>query len=97
MTVEQRIDNLIEAGWNVLDSDFDRSAFADWRRQALDCVAALLGPSHTYTRYFRDFVDEAETTSLLTGEGILVAAREQIVTTGFELAPKEVSGLAKIV
>jgi hypothetical protein len=82
MTVEQRIDNLIEAGWNVLDSDFDRSAFADWRRKALDCVAALLGPSHAYTGYFRDFVDEAETKSLLAGEGILVAAKEQIVTVG---------------
>jgi hypothetical protein len=97
MTVEERIDNLIEAGWYVLDSDFDRTAFADWRKQALNCVTALLGPSHTYTCYFRDFVDEAETKSLLTGEGILVAAKEQIVTTGFELAPNKISGPAKIV
>jgi hypothetical protein len=83
MTIEERIDNLIETGWHALDSDFDRTAFANWRRQALDCVAALLGPSHAYTGYFRDFVDEAETKSLLTGEGILVAAKEQIVNHRF--------------
>ncbi len=89
MTVEQRIDNLIEAGWYVLDSDFDATAFANWRRKALDCVTALLGPSHTYAHYFRDFVDEAETKSLLAGEGILVAAKEQMVKEGFELARTE--------
>jgi hypothetical protein len=89
MTVEQRVDNLIEAGWNLLDSDFDLSAFADWRRKALDCVAALLGPSHAYTSYFRDFVDEAETKSLLAREGILVAAKEQIVTTGLKWPPSK--------
>ena len=83
MTAEQSIDDLIEAGWRVLNTNFDIAAFAIWRRKALDCVTALVGPSHTYARYFRDFVEEAETKSVLTGEGILIAAKEQLAGTGF--------------
>ncbi|MGB6063419.1 MAG: hypothetical protein WBG50_01335 [Desulfomonilaceae bacterium] len=78
MSVEQLVDNLIEAGWNVIDSDFDSRAFANWRKQALDCIGALMGPGHTYTQYFRDFVEEAEKGSLLAGAGILVATKEQV-------------------
>ncbi len=97
MTVEQRIDDLIEAGWHVLDSDFDATAFADWRMKALDCVTALLGSSHTYTCYFRDFVEEAETESVLVGEGILAAAKEQLPTSGFELRDREMTGQTRTV
>jgi hypothetical protein len=38
-----------------------------------------MGPAHAYTHYFQDFVDQAEQTSLLTGAGILVATKEQMV------------------
>ncbi len=79
MSLEQLVDNLIEAGWHVVDSDFDMAAFAHWRKQALDCIGALMGPAHAYTHYFQDFVDQAEKTSLLTGAGILVATKEQMV------------------
>lgn len=79
MSLEQLVDNLIEAGWHVIDSDFDMVAFTHWRKQALDCIGALMGPAHAYTHYFRDFVDQAEKTSLLTGAGILVATKEQMV------------------
>ncbi len=60
MSVEERIDSLIEAGWYVLDSGFDPRAFAHWRREALNCVAALVGPDHTSTRHFRDSVESTE-------------------------------------
>jgi|SRR5208283_1502168 len=96
MTVEQRIDDLIESGWHVLDSNFDATAFAYWRRKALDCVTVLLGPSHTCTCYFRGFVEEAETESLLVGDGILAAAKEQLATSGFELRDKERLGKRKL-
>lgn len=43
MSVEQRIDDLIEAGWGVLDSDFDPVAFQRWRRRAFDCLTPWLG------------------------------------------------------
>jgi len=75
---EQLVDNLIEAGWHVIDTDFDMMAFTHWRKQALDCIGALMGPAHAYTHYFRDFVEQAEKASLLTGEGILVATKEQV-------------------
>lgn len=78
MSFEQLVDNLIEAGWHVIDSDFDMVAFTHWRKQALDCIDALMGPAHAYTHYFRDFVEQAEEASLLTGAGILVATKEQI-------------------
>ena len=60
MSVEQLVDNLIEAGWHVIDSDFDMMAFSHWRKQALECIGALMGPAHAYTHYFRDFVEQAE-------------------------------------
>ena len=78
MSPEQLVDNLIEAGWHVIDTDFDMMAFTHWRKQALDCIGALMGPAHAYTHYFRDFVEQAEKASLLTGEGILVATKEQV-------------------
>ena len=30
MSIERRMDDLIEAGWGVLDSDFDPIAFQHW-------------------------------------------------------------------
>jgi hypothetical protein len=78
MLVESKIDHLIEAGWHVLLSDFDTSAFAVWRKEALECVTALMGPNHTYTKYFQDFVHGDDTRDVLSGEGILAAMREQI-------------------
>jgi hypothetical protein len=64
MCVEGRIDRLIKAGWYVLDSGFDHRALAHWRREARDCVAALVGPDHECTRHFRDSVESTEETDL---------------------------------
>lgn len=76
MVAEEQIDNLIQAGWQVLLSDFDVVAFQNWRKKAFDCLHALLGADHIYTQYFRNFVKEWEETNLLTGGGILIAAKE---------------------
>jgi hypothetical protein len=78
MLSEKRIDDLIEAGWHVLESDFDENAFQNWRREAFKCLAAMLGPDHTYTRYFKKFVDQHPRAGLLTGGGILGAAKEEM-------------------
>ena len=77
MSVEKRIDDLIEAGWGVLDSDFDPSAFQLWRRSAFDCLTAMFGPDHVYTRHFENFVRQGGKTDLLAAGGILSAAKEQ--------------------
>lgn len=54
MFVEHQIDQLIQTGWRVLDSDFDETEFRRWREQAFECLTALLGADHDDTRYFRD-------------------------------------------
>lgn len=76
--LEKPIDDLIEAGWHVLESDFDDAAFHHWKIQAFNCITALLGPDHTYAQHFEDYVKEAEKTRLLAGRGILAAVREQM-------------------
>ncbi|MEJ2717171.1 MAG: hypothetical protein P8182_08540 [Deltaproteobacteria bacterium] len=78
MVAEKRIDDLIEAGWNVLESDFDPRAFQVWRNRAFDCLTMLLGSKHTYTLRFANYVRQPESMDTLAGEGILSAAKEQI-------------------
>jgi hypothetical protein len=78
MSVEQRIDDLIEAGWGVLHSDFDPVAFQHWRSEAFACLNAVVGPDHVYTRHFANFVRQGGSADLLAGGGILSAAKEQM-------------------
>jgi hypothetical protein len=77
--VERKIDELIDAGWNVLYTDFDARAFDQWKRKAFSCLSALLGPDHKYTQSFKNYVAAAEEISLLVGGGILTAAKEEAV------------------
>lgn len=80
MSIERLLDELIVAGWRVLETDFDEKAFFQWRRRACDCLEALLEPNHPYLRLFQDHVEEAATLSLLAGGGILYSLREQVTT-----------------
>ncbi len=77
MAVEHRIEDLIEAGWWVLESDFVPVAFQHWRRRAFDCLMAMCGPDHVYTRDFASFVRQGGKKDLLAASGILSAAKEQ--------------------
>jgi hypothetical protein len=79
MSIEQRIDDLIKAGWRVLEPDFDPIAFQLWRRSAFDCLNAMFGPDHVYTRHFENFVRQGGKTDLLAAGGILIAAKEQAI------------------
>ena len=78
MVVPRMVDDLIEAGWYVLESDFDPRAFSEWKAKAFECVHAMMGPSHPYTQYFKAFVTSPEHADLLAGEGILNAVKEQM-------------------
>jgi hypothetical protein len=78
MVVENLIDDLIEAGRYVLESDFDLKALSNWRKEAFQCVSALMGPDHTCTQYFKDFVNGGARTGVLAGEGILNTVKEQL-------------------
>lgn len=78
MLIDNKIDELIKAGWNVIESDFDAVAFQNWENQVRHCLGALVGPDHTYTRQFEDYVKGTEATNVLAGCGILIAAKEQM-------------------
>ena len=65
MKAENQIDELIKAGWGVVDSDFDPIAFQYWRLKAFECLAAMFGPDHVYTKYFEQFVKQGDKTNVL--------------------------------
>jgi hypothetical protein len=88
MPAIKAIDELIDAGWQVLESDFDPVAFMKWRRRAYECVVALLGPDHPYALFFEQFVSQDNRGSLLTGAGILAATKEQVAALNSRAAPK---------
>ena len=87
MKIEQRIDELIKAGWGVVESDFDPIAFQNWRLKAFECLNAMFGPDHVYTKYFQHFVEQGDRTNVLAAGGVLVAAKEQM--NGKELGPSK--------
>jgi len=78
MTSVQRIDDLIEAAWNVIDEEFDVRAMYQWKKKAFEFLADEFGPDHYYTQYFKSHVTKMERQNLLTGGGILTAAKEVI-------------------
>ncbi len=100
MFIKGRIDDVIESGWRVLDSDFDQIAFHHWRQSALDCLTDMLGPDHVYTRHFENIVREGGKKDLLAGNGILSVVRQGIAGSGLELfnangSPKAVPDLTE--
>ncbi|MDD3471146.1 MAG: hypothetical protein PHS86_00035 [Syntrophaceae bacterium] len=52
MSQDKRLENLVEAGWHVIDSEFDRKAIMFWRRSAFEFLEELLGPEHVATQSF---------------------------------------------
>ena len=82
MKIEQRIDDLIKAGWEVVDSDFDAVAFQHWRVKAFECLNAMFGSDHVYTKYFQNFVQQDRRANALAAEGLLTAAKQQWISSG---------------
>ena len=68
--------SLINSARVNLDKRFDAQVFLSWRSSASMTLANLLGPLHYYTQNFKLLTSERNERSLLTGEGILIAARE---------------------
>ena len=84
MNLQNRIDELIKAGWGVVDSDFDPAAFKHWRLKAFECLTAMFGPEHVYTKYFEQFVQQSDKTNALAAEGVLFAAKETLAGKGLQ-------------
>ncbi len=72
--------SLIDSAKVILDNRFDAQRFLSWRSLAFMTLANLLGPLHYYTQNFKLLTSERNERSLLTGEGILIAAREMTTT-----------------
>ena len=70
--------SLINSAQGILNKRFDAQVFLSWQSLALRTLTKLLGPLHYYTRNFKLFTSETNERSLLTGEGILIAAREMM-------------------
>jgi hypothetical protein len=84
MTIERRLDELIKAGWEVVDSDFDPVAFQHWRLKAFECLKAMFGSDHVYTKHFEHFVQQGRRTHILAAGGVLAAAKEQWIGKGLQ-------------
>jgi hypothetical protein len=60
MNSEKRLDDLIEAGWHVIDSEFDRQALMFWKKKAYDFLTDFVGPEHASTQVFKSFAASDE-------------------------------------
>lgn len=74
MNFEKQFDDLIEAGRNVIDTDFDPIAFQHWRTNAFTCLSALMGYNHAYAKDFISYHKEPKQNNLVVKGGILAAA-----------------------
>ena len=84
MKTEHELDELIKAAWGVIESDFDPVAFQHWRLKAFECLTAMFGPDHAYTKYFEHFVQQGDRANALAGGGVLAAAKQQWIGKEFE-------------
>ena len=82
---KQNFEGLIKAGWDVIDRDFDEIAFLEWRKTAVEYLTETLGPDHYYTKHFSNEVLQAEAVGVLSGTGLLSAAREQRINCDSQL------------
>ncbi len=82
---KQNFEGLIKAGWDVIDGDFDEIAFLEWRRTAVEYLTETLGSDHYYTKRFSNKVLQAEAVGVLSGTGLLSAAREQRINCDSQL------------
>lgn len=72
------LNELINLAQSILDSGFDAQTFLNWQSLSFLALVGILGPYHYYTRNFKRLTSEKSPRGLLAGEGILLAAKEQI-------------------
>jgi hypothetical protein len=63
----KRLDDLIEAGWHVVDSEYDAEAIHYWKKKALDFLDDFVGPDHECTQSFKHCVQQTELFDQLDG------------------------------
>lgn len=80
MSFEKQFEDLIEAGKNVIDTDFDPVAFQHWRTHAASCISELMAYDHANTRYFSGHLHEPKKNNLLGRRGLLTASSHELLT-----------------
>ena len=80
MSFEKQFEDLIEAGKNVIDTDFDPVAFQHWRTHAVTCISELMAYDHANTRYFSGHLHEPKKNNLLGRRGLLTALSHELLT-----------------
>jgi hypothetical protein len=73
--VERRLDALIYAGWNALQSDSEPEDLDRWREQAYQCLTTSVGEDHPYAAHFKCGTHRGESSNLLIDVGVLTAAK----------------------
>lgn len=68
MSLDQRIDALIEAGWYVVESDFDETAVQNWRKRAIECLADLSKPFETQKERLDRYFGQVKEAGFLGGQ-----------------------------
>ncbi len=76
---DEAFEALVEAGYQVVDTDFDEMAFRKWRQKAIDCIAVLLGAEHPYVRSFSEHVRRRDFNSLFLGRGLVSATKRDVL------------------
>ncbi len=85
----ESLNELINLAQNILSTGFDSQAFLNWQVLAFTALAGILGPTHYYTQNFKRLTSEKNPVGLLAGEGILVAAQEEMRKADGESRPNE--------
>ena len=52
MSFEKQFDDMIEAGRNVIDTDFDPVAFQQWRAHAITCLSSSMEHDPAYAKWY---------------------------------------------
>ncbi len=89
MSMESSLDELIKAGWKVLESDFNPAAFRNWQAKAFECLTEMFGPDHIYTKYFEHFAQDGRKKHVLAAGGVLIAAKQQMDRNNLDSCPNK--------
>jgi hypothetical protein len=73
-----RLDKLIRKATAFLENDVNRDVCRQLTIQAVDCLAAVVGPDHPYTKMVEYAARKGEKGSLSTACGVLWAAKLQL-------------------
>jgi hypothetical protein len=90
-----QINELINMAQALLDSGFDVQTLINWETAAFIALLSLLGPFHYYTQNFKRLTSQNDAKALLAGEGVLMAAREEIKKAFERMKPNRPGGLAQ--